>query len=110
MLSSFSGYCYSFPVKKSVFDDYAKIAMSRTENITTTDNNGKTIRLKNIDKTTVETLKAAVSGATEHTVYDTRIAQIIEEQTDIMFAGAQSAEEAAGNIQSKVMLYLKEIK
>ena len=72
--------------------------------------NGKNIRLKNIDRKTVDNLRNTVNNINKAVLYDSRAAKIIYEEFEQFINDRQSAEETAKNIQNKVSVYLKEIK
>ncbi|MBR6599888.1 MAG: hypothetical protein IKK88_06275, partial [Oscillospiraceae bacterium] len=67
-------------------------------------------RLRNIDKDTAGLLREFILSADRAVVSDYNINSIINEQCEIFFSDGQSAEDTAKAVQSRVSLYLQEIK
>lgn len=101
---------FGFSVKKSIFDSMAQSAIKNSVSNYWPSSDGKQIKLKNIDSETLERLKKALNDVERGVTFDSNIYKIINEQAEIFLNNGQSAEETAKIIQSKVSIYLKEIK
>ena len=104
------GYQYNFPIKKSVYDKLAESERTKTDNVHTNDRYGNDVRLRNIDKDTAGLLREFILSADRAVVSDYNINSIINEQCEIFFSDGHSAEDTAKAVQSRVSLYLQEIK
>jgi len=87
----YGGYCYTY-------------------NAYTSDCTGKQVKLRGVTANDVQEVKAIIESVSKASSADSTVQKIINEQLDLFIADAQSAEETAKNVQSKVSLYLKEIK
>ena len=98
-----------FPVNKTA---YMKLfEKEKTEgNTQTTDCYGKRINLKAPDEVVFEKVNNLISSASVTSLSDSKIREIINEQTSLYYSDVRSAEDTAKNIQKKVSMYLKEIK
>jgi len=105
-------YMYFFPVRKSAFDISAdsSIKNSRYSNSYTNDYTGKQVKLRGITDIDVKEVKDIIESVSKASSSDSSVQKIINEQLNLFIADTQSAEETAKNVQSKVSLYLKEIK
>jgi len=99
-----------YSVNKSLFESEVQEAMKNTIVNYWPLSNGENVRIKNIDAKTVDNIRSAVERAETAALYDSGAAGIICKEFDAYIYGIQSAEETAKNIQSKMSLYLKEIK
>jgi len=102
-------YCREFPVKKSAFQITADSALRNHSSSVFSREDGTTVRLKNINKPTIERFTETVEKIHKSASVDSGVSRIIEEQTGIYFDGQLTASETAEAIQKKVSLYLKEI-
>ncbi len=103
-------FANTFPLKKSAFDELAKLEKAKIQNTHTSDIYGNNIRLRNISDAETEEIRTIVSSASEPVITDSAVRKIIEEQTGIYLAGGQSAVETAAAVQQKVSMYLREIR
>ncbi len=100
---------YDYALKKSVYDTEVQAEKNKNDTVYVSDAHGNSIKLKKTDQKTFDKIYSLITSASTTSSFDSRISEIISEQTDKYYSGAQSAEETAGAIQSKVTLYLKEI-
>ena len=105
-----AGITSSYPVNKAVFDYYLQFEQTNGSGTSSENIDGEYVDVKPIDAATVQALKNAVSGSSRAVVSDSNVTDIINEQVYLFFDGTQSAEETAGEIQSRVLSYLKTIK
>ena len=102
-----AGITSSYPINTAVFDYYLQNEQTDTsaENF-----QGEYTDVKPLDAVTTESLVNSVSGASRAVVSDSNVTEIINQQAYKFFDSSQSAENAAKEIQSKVLSYLKTIK
>lgn len=99
-----------YSVSRSVFESEAQAEMRNSITDSWPLSNGKNIKIKKIDKKSVDNIRNAVERTETAALYDSGTAKIIDEEYSAFIDGVQSAKETAKNIQSKVSLYLKEVK
>ncbi|MDO5559049.1 MAG: extracellular solute-binding protein [Oscillospiraceae bacterium] len=100
----------SFPLKKSAMDKTIKNAqISDNGSSYTIGSDGEEIEIKPIDTESAQKLVGLISDSTRHSVIDSKINDIIDEQFNTFLEDGTTAQEAAKAIQSKAALYLKEI-
>jgi len=105
-------WIYAIPLRKSSFEKLINKAKQteycQSYSVTMPDGSAK--EMKPLDSDTEKKIRAAVEGASRIEYADERIAKIIDEALEPVFAGDSSAKEAAAQIQSKASKYLSEIR
>jgi len=104
-------YMYTIPLRKSSYEKLENKAKLKEEmNETVTKPDGTVADMLPLDDVTAAKIRTAVETADVCSVSDERIKNIINEALEPVFSGDKTSKEAADEIQSKVSIYLKEIK
>lgn len=113
-------YSYGFPLREDCLEDIIKRYSAKSKY---TDDFGNAylpyeskwsyeniqVEIKPLSEGEAELLREVILGAKHMYVYDEEIMHILAEETENYFHGDYSPEQAAGNIQTKVAAYMKEI-
>lgn len=109
---------YEWPVKKSM---YPKLKEKAQKPDTYIDENGKEqvyentimiggkeVKVGKVTDEEVAKVDELLNSVTQVMRYDTKVSEIVEEESSAFFSGQKSAEEAAKLIQNRVQTYLSE--
>ncbi len=105
-----AGITSSYPINKAVFDYYLQLGETEVSGSSAENINGEYVDVKPLDASTAQSLVSAVTDASAAVISDSVITNIVNEQAYKFFDGSQSSADAAKEIQSKVLSYLKTIK
>lgn len=109
---------YEWPVKKSVYADL-KVKAQKPETYidengkeqvyeNTAIINGKEVKVGKVTEEEIAKIDELLSSITQVMRYDTKVQEIITEETGAFFSDQKSAEEVAKLIQNRVQTYLSE--
>jgi ABC-type glycerol-3-phosphate transport system substrate-binding protein len=112
---------YSIPIHKSAFEKHMESAMEKELYVDEEGNEVETAKMiygyDDIEveiyaarKEQVEEYRKIVEGATTLATYDQQIMLMVEEEIEAFFDNKKSAEEVAKIVQSRVKIYVNEIK